>query len=152
MNRGDSRVLHLCVENDALVTNGLRKNSDVKCATVSLVQKVQGKITVRAAWKLQVGRALKSATFVVGRLLAAIGPDTRKASEVEKRTTIKKIHSEYFKEQELSANLNYYYYYLAMQRYQRRIYQDTKIPVKLGRQSSRGGESHADDDDDGRGE
>ena len=123
----------------------LRKNSDVKCATVSLVQKVQGKITVRAAWKLQVGRALKSATFVVGRLLAAIGPDTRKASEVEKRTTIKKIHSEYFKEQELSANL-------AMQRYQRKIYQDTKIPVKLERQSSRGGESHADDDDDGRGE
>ncbi len=24
MNMGDSRVLHLCVENDALVTNGLR--------------------------------------------------------------------------------------------------------------------------------
>ncbi len=23
MNMGDSRVLHLCVENDALVTNGL---------------------------------------------------------------------------------------------------------------------------------
>ena len=31
MNRGDSRVLHLCVENDALVTNGLKSN--VVCAS-----------------------------------------------------------------------------------------------------------------------
>ncbi len=37
MNMGDSRVLHLCVENDALVTNGLNREvhliRNFKCLT-----------------------------------------------------------------------------------------------------------------------
>ena len=51
MNMGDSRVLHLCVENDALVTNGLiaayKKKHLFSTVCYEVNVNIQGKLVLK---------------------------------------------------------------------------------------------------------